>query len=320
MSVKDETSLQEALERRFFQHLESLGFVRDNRQQPRLICFRRRTDAAMQIIAVLSARRGRPGFFVQFTEAPLNGIEYGGSHLALEDIFPGNFALLRGWLIPARGKRWFRLDQPLWRRLFLKQRDYPGQLVERLLDLFPEVIAWWNDKAKREHLLILPPIPPQPVPDHAPVFGCPVKPSLLQKLFARTHVWIIGFFGIAVGLDLSLAIQAPDLPQMFAMVFAGAIGGFAVSWIFFKILWHIRAWINGGPFRKGDLVQVIAGTNAGKIAIVYEEWPSRKQVRVDLGEREWKEVKDVFSYVQLCKVKSAQPAGSKNPSCPAAML
>jgi len=319
MSEQDKTSLGEALEQRFFQHLELLGFVRDNRQQPSLICFRRRTDAAMQIIAVLSARRGCPGFFVQFTEAPLNGIEYGGRHLAPEDIYPGNFALVRGWLIPARGKRWFRLDQPLWRRLFLRPRDNPGRLVERLLELFPEVVAWWKDKVKREHLLILPPLPPRPVPDHAPVFGCPVKPSLLQKLFAHTHVWIAGLLGIAVGVDLTIAIQATDLPQMFALVFIGAICGFAVSWVFFKMLWHFRAWTNGGPFRKGDLVLVIAGTHAGRIAIVYEEWPSRGQVRVDLGEREWKEVKDVFTHVQLCKVKSAQPGGSKNPGPPAAM-
>jgi len=312
MSEKDALLLREAMERRFFQHLESLGFMRDNRRLPGLICFRRRTAAAMQIIAVLFARRGRPGFFVQFTEAPLNGIEYAGDHLAPDDIFPGNFALLRGWLIPARGKRWFRLDQPLWRRLVLRHRSNPDPLIERLLQLFPEVVAWWADKAKRDHLLILPPLPPRPVPDHTPVFGCPVKTSLLQKLFAREHIWTIGFFGLAVCIALAIAMQAPNLPQMFGALFAGATLGFFVSWILFKILWSIRAWINGGPFCKGDLVQVIAGAHAGKIARVYEEWPSRHQVRVDLGQREWKEVKDVYSYVQLCRVKEAQPGDSKN--------
>ena len=310
MSAKSKTLLREILERRFFQHVESLGFVRDNRQQPGLTCFRRKADTVMQIIAVLWARRGRPGFFIQFTEARLDGIDYRGSHLPAEDVFPGNFALLRGWLIPKRGKRWFRLDLPLWRRLFLRQRDNPDQLVERLLVLFPEIVAWWNDKTKGEHLMILPPLPTPPMPDHAPVFGCPVKPSLLQKFFAQTHVWTVILLGTAVCIDLSLAIQAPDLPQMFALIFGGAIVGFIASWIFFKIMWHIRIWINGGPFRKGDLVQVIAGVHAGKIVTVYEEWPSRSQVRIDLGEREWKEVKDVFSYVQLCRVKQAKPATS----------
>jgi len=307
MSAKSETLLREILERRFFQHVESLGFIRDDRQQPGLTCFRRKTDAVMQIFAVSWTTRGRPGFFIQFTEAPLGGIDYCGRHLSAEDIFPGNFALLRGWLIPRRGKRWFHLDLPFWYRLLLRQRDISDKLVERLLDLFPEIIAWWNDKTKGEHLMILPPAPPSPMPDHAPVFGCPVKPSLLQKFFAQTHVWIIIFLGTAVCIDLSLAIQAPDLPQMFTLVFGGAIVGLIASWIFSKILWHIRVWINGGPFHKGDLVQVIAGVHAGKIVTVYEEWTSRSQVRIDLGEQEWKEVKDVFSYVQLCKVKQAKP-------------
>jgi hypothetical protein len=300
--------LQSALARRFYPQVESMGLIRDDRQQPKITCFRRKTSTAVQIFAILWAKRGRPGFWVQFTEAPLEGIDYGGGHLAAEDIFPGNFALLRGWLVPRRGQIWFRFDQPLWRRLLLRQRDDPNPLVERLLDLFPEIIAWWNDKTKREHLRILPPIPPRPIPDHAPVSGSPVKPSWLQLLFARTQVWTAGLLGVAVCLDLAVAIQAPDLPQMLVLVFVGAIGGFLVSWVLFKVLWHARIWINGGPFRKGDLVQVLAGTHAGKIAALYEEWPARSQVRIDLGEQEWTEVKDVFTYVQLCRVKATQVA------------
>ena len=92
---------------------------------------------------------------------------------------------------------------------------------------------------------------------------------------------------------------------MLSLVIIGAIGGFMVSFVFFKIFWHIRIWINGGPFRKDDLVQVLAGMHAGRIAAVYEEWPSRGQVRIDLGGPEWKDVKDVFSHVQLCRVKSS---------------
>ncbi len=260
----------------------------------------------MQVLALLWARRGRPGFWVQFAEAPLGGIDYGGKHLSAEDIFPGNFALLRGWLIPERGKRWFRPSRS-WRRLISRKRDDASALVQRLLELFPEITAWWENKAKGAHLIILLPTPPRPIPTHAPVFGCPVKPSLLQRFFARDGVWLIGFFGVAVVVDLVLAIQAPGWGAMLTLVFLGAMIGFVVSWIFFKVLRHIRVWINGGPFHKGDLVQVIAGAHAGRIAVVYEEWPSRNQVRIDLGESEWAEVKDVFSYVQLLKVKSALP-------------
>jgi hypothetical protein len=129
-----------------------------------------------------------------------------------------------------------------------------------------------------------------------------VKPSLLQGFFTRDAVWVIGFLGAAVAVDLAFAIQAPNLKQMLGMAFGGAVIGLFASWFFFQILWRVRVWINDGPFHAGDLVQVIAGAHAGKIAAVYEEWPSRNQVRVDLGEAEYAAVKDVFSYVQLCKV------------------
>ena len=261
----------------------------------------------MQVFALLWARRGRPGFWVQFAEAPLTGIDYAGKHFSAEDIMPGNFALVRGWLVPQRGQRLFRLSSP-WRRLISRQGDEAGAgaVVQRLLELFPELIAWWENKARGTHLITFPAAPPRPVPSHAPVFDCPVKPSLLQRFFARDAVWATGFLGIAVAVDLGFAIQAPNLKQMLAMVFGGAVIGLLVAWSFFKIVWRVRMWINEGPFHKDDLVQVIAGAHAGKIAAVYEEWPSRNQVRVDLGEAEWTEVKDVFSYIQLCKVKKLE--------------
>jgi ribosomal protein L24 len=299
------TSLQAALEERFFPRIESLGFVRDKRQESRIACFRRRTETVVQVFALLWAMRGRPGFWVQFAEAPLNGIDYAGKHFSPEDIMPGNFALARGWLAPQRGQRWFRLSSP-WRRLISRQGDEAGAVVQRVIELFPELIAWWENRTKGAHLITFPAAPPRPAPSHAPVFGCPVKPSLLQRFFARDGVWTTGFLGIAVVVDLALAVQAPGLRQMLALVFVGAIAGFMASWPLLKVVWHIRVWMNGGPFHKGDLVQVIAGAHAGKIAAVYEEWPTRNQVRVDLGESEWTEVKDVFSYVQLCKVKKLE--------------
>ncbi len=296
--------LQAALASRFFPYVESLGFVRDKRQEPRIVCFRRRAGTVVQIFAVLHLPRGRPGFWIQFAESPVTGIDYGGSHLSPEEIFPGNFSLLHGWLVPKRGQRGFRLSSPL-RRLISWRRDDAEVLIQRLLELFPEVLAWWESKAKGAHLIVLPPKPPRPIPSHAPVFGEPVKPSLFQRFFALDDVWPIQLFGLAVIVDLSFAVQAPDLKQMFGMILPGAAIGFFASWFVFKLLWHIRIWINGGPFKEGDIVQVIGGPHAGKIAAVYEEWPSRSQVRVDLGEAEWKNVKDVFYNVQLVKVKKA---------------
>jgi hypothetical protein len=299
-------TLLRALETRLFPYIESLGFVRDKRYEPRIVCFRRRTEITMQIVAVIQPPRGRPGFSIEFTEVPLSGIDYEWMHLPAEDIFPGNFALLRGWLIPERGKMWFRPASP-WQRLFSKKRVDADGIVQRSMELFPEIIAWWESKAKGTHLIVFQPVPLQAVPSHAPVFGQPVVPTLLQNIFARNGVWVASFFGIAVVFTLVMAIQASGLGEMFGLVVAGAAPGAMISWISLKILLHVRIWINGGPFRKGELVQVIAGPYAGRIAAVYDEWPSINKVRIDLGESEWKERKDVFSHIQLCRVKPLEP-------------
>lgn len=127
----------------------------------------------------------------------------------------------------------------------------------------------------------------------------------MQKLFAIERVWTIGFLALSVGSALFMGIQAfPSWTQMLILAVAGAAIGAMLSWVVLKVLWHIRVRINGGPFREGDLVQIIAGREAGKIARVYEQWPSRSQVRVELGEAARKDVKDVFSYVQLYRVEA----------------
>jgi len=163
------THLRAALEARFFPHVESIGFIRDKRQGPRIVCFRRRTDSAMQIFAVLWERRGQPWFTVQFAEAPLAGVDDRGEHVSAEDVLPGNFALLRGWLIPGTGWIWFRSVRPLWRRLLLRQRNDSDQVVERLLALFSEITEWWETKTKGPHLKVFPAINLPPKASHLPV-------------------------------------------------------------------------------------------------------------------------------------------------------
>lgn len=309
--MEQSEELEAALNRRFFPYVESMGFIRDERQRPRMTCLRRKTDSAVQIFAVLWAPTGRSRFRILFAEAPLAGIDYGGKHLPPEDIYPGNFALARGWLRSSPGRHWFGADQPWWWRLVSKRQTDPDHVVRETMDLFPKIVAWWETKQPDPHLLVLLSRAPPEMPTHAPVFGHPVKPSRLQRFFAKDYVWTIGFFGIAVCFAATLAVQAsPDWTQMFILLFAGAVGGAMLSWILLQIVWRIRGWINGGPFRKGDLVQVISGAHAGKIAAVYEEWPSRNQVRIDLDHAAWEDVKDVFSSVQLCRVKKEEPAAT----------
>jgi hypothetical protein len=265
----------------------------------------------MQIVAVIQPPRGRPGYSIEFTEVPLIGVDYEWMHLLPEDIFPGILpgysALLFGLLIPERGKRLFRPASP-WQRLFSKKRVDADGIVQRSLELFPEIIAWWECKDKGTHLIFRQPPPLPPVPSHAPVFGQPVVPTLLQNFFARDGVWEAGISGAAAVNALVGAILGWNLGEKWYGALAVCVLIVLVlSRYFFKIFRHIRVWINGGPFHRGELVQVIAGPYAGRIAAVYEEWPSRNEVRIDLGESEWKERKDVFSHVQLCRVKPVEP-------------
>jgi hypothetical protein len=163
------TALQTALETRFFPHVESIGFIRDKPKESRIISFRRRTDSAMQLFAVLWERHGRPRFIVQFAEAPLAGIDSRGEHVPAEDVLPGNVALLRGWINPALGSRWFASVRPLWRRLLWGQRNDSDRVVELLLALFPEVTEWWKTKTEGPHLKVFPAISLPPKASHPPV-------------------------------------------------------------------------------------------------------------------------------------------------------
>ncbi|MFN3409053.1 MAG: hypothetical protein ACK45B_08685 [Limisphaerales bacterium] len=128
-------------------------------------------------------------------------------------------------------------------------------------------------------------------------------PSMLQKFFAVEWVWTVGFAAIAVIVALSIGVLGyPDLKHMLVLTLAGAAGGTVLSWAVVRVVWEMRIRINGGPFREGDWVQVIRGRNAGRIVRVYETWPSRNQVRLDMGESAQREKEDFFLTVQVCHV------------------
>jgi hypothetical protein len=67
--------------------------------------------------------------------------------------------------------------------------------------------------------------------------------------------------------------------------------------------------LNGAPYRKGEHVCVLVGKYRNRITQVYEEWPSRHQVRLDLGEEEKSKVTDVYSYNEVCRVKGPEIQG-----------
>lgn len=130
------------------------------------------------------------------------------------------------------------------------------------------------------------------------------SPTALQKFFAVEWVWTVGFATIAVIVALRIGVLGyPDLKQMLVLTLAGAVGGTVLPWAVIRVVWKIRIRINGGPFREGDWVEVITGSQAGKIGRVYEVWPARNQVRVDLGQSARRERRDIFVTTQIRRVQ-----------------
>ncbi len=135
-----------------------------------------------------------------------------------------------------------------------------------------------------------------------------MKPSRLQRFFAREWLWTVAFLGGSVGLGLYFAM-GPGAARggLFGRLLGGAFVGFIITWLCLKALRHIIAKINWAPFRVDDTVEVLVGPHRGKIAAVYELWLERGEVRVGLGRQAREDVSDVFSYVQVRRVKLPVP-------------
>lgn len=89
------------------------------------------------------------------------------------------------------------------------------------------------------------------------------------------------------------------------LVLAGAAVGALVSRTLCGTLWNIRARVNGAPFQRGDCVQILTGLHRGRVARVYEVWGERNQVRVELGEQEKSETKDVFPHLEVFRERAS---------------
>ena len=113
-----------------------------------------------------------------------------------------------------------------------------------------------------------------------------MKPSKTQFFFAKSWPWNLAFWGCPFSIGLPLAMHLYNTREGFvAAILTGTLVGFTTSFFVFYGLRHLRAKINGAPFRKGDVVQILVGQYRGQVACIYEEWRDRKQVRVDLGEQ-----------------------------------
>jgi hypothetical protein len=109
-------------------------------------------------------------------------------------------------------------------------------------------------------------------------------------------VWIL-----APTLTLSVWSVARFAGLLVVAACLGAMLGAFPCGMFLGIILNSVEARNGAPFQQGDEVVILSKRFPGRVTRVYEVWPTRHQVRVELGEDERREVTDVFSYTDVCR-------------------
>lgn len=112
------------------------------------------------------------------------------------------------------------------------------------------------------------------------------------------YVGVLGFPGAGYLTDLSNLA-----PYAAAIILNGLLGCMIGAVVIWRLVGWLFYWIQGYPFQNGDKVYILVGQHAGTTSRIYEIWPQRSQVRVDLGEKMKANVEDVFCYTSLFKIK-----------------
>lgn len=129
---------------------------------------------------------------------------------------------------------------------------------------------------------------------------------------------------MGVGVTVSIAFMLlilheegallPD-PKVWLWILIAAIPASLIGLIFgVLVIWqlllsHLAARIQGWPFEVGEEIVILTGKHKNTNTKIYEIWEERGQVRVDLGEKQKMEVKDVFCAVEVCRRRISEPGG-----------
>ena len=131
-----------------------------------------------------------------------------------------------------------------------------------------------------------------------------MTPHKIQYFFA--HGLKIPASGGALILGTGVAISCGALSFRAVVAILAALPLGAVLGMFvWPFIQPIINSLNGAPFQVGDAVHILIGPHRDRVMRVYEIWPSRGQVRVELGEQAEKNVKDVFWNFEVCRERPA---------------
>jgi len=147
----------------------------------------------------------------------------------------------------------------------------------------------------------------------------PVTPTLRQRILASDwlpRIWMLGvplvFAALTIRSVGPLRYAFSDVwsagQTALASVLAFSLGYIAAiptAWVLFGPILMDQGVRNGGPFKPGDLVQIISGPHRNRISRVYSTW-QHETLRVDLGVDAKASYSDIFADYQLLRVDVAE--------------
>jgi hypothetical protein len=118
--------------------------------------FRRFSTNAVHVFEIQWDKYHRPKFVINFSEAPLGGVEFGEKWMDSKDIAPVHCGTYLH-LMRSRGRftyKWFQLRRLLIEQLVLLKRYYePDEVSTQVVQRFDEVEDWWANKVIGRHVL-----------------------------------------------------------------------------------------------------------------------------------------------------------------------
>jgi hypothetical protein len=149
------TALRRELKERFYPVALGAGFELDTSLQPEVTVFRRLSGSKLQVFDIQWDSHRKPRFIINFAEATNQAIDHTGQKLAFASTCTYHCRpCLR--LQRERGGSfscWFQLRKPLLEQLSSFRREYtPQQVVDQLLERWPQMDEWWSTKRLGQHV------------------------------------------------------------------------------------------------------------------------------------------------------------------------
>ena len=153
------TELRREIRQRFVPYSETLGFKPDARQGPQFLQFRQVVGEDLHVFDIQWEKYGKQRFVVNFGKGSSNGIEFNGRKLQPNEMGVAHCPI-RGRLKPGNGSltsSWFRQDKHFLQRLFGGEPTFPPQqVVDQLIELFPELLEFFRSGKAGKHMHLFP--------------------------------------------------------------------------------------------------------------------------------------------------------------------